>query len=414
MKPLALILTLSIAANAAFAILFIRSHAGHSQTVLQMSSGQGADRKAGDAAKGTSDAIAIAGVDAKTWSNLQVGDIKTFAERLRAAGFPPAVVRAVISSLVDEKYSAQRKALLAKQDETPYWQRSGFGFDAKLMSALRDVSKEERNEMKALLGPDGMANSDERLAWQRRQFGDLPPDKIEQMQAIMSDYGELRSDIYSKANGVMLQEDREKIALLEKEQRTDLAALLTPQELENYELRSSSTASTLRSQLSIFKPTESEFRALFQATRAAEAQYGSITNSGPTNPDQVTKMREAVLASLQTQLSPERYAELNQATDPKYQMTNRLVARLELPASAAVQVVDIQTDVQKRAQALRRDTTLSPEQRTAQLAELSQEATSKISATLTPRGLEAYKNYGGFWLQNLNPPPGRTTTRVTQ
>jgi hypothetical protein len=257
-------------------------------------------------------------------------------------------------------------------------------------------------------------HNEERLAWQRRQYGDLPADKLEQMQAILSDYGELRSEVYSKANGVMLPEDREKIALLEKEQRADLSSVLAPEELENYELRSSNTANLIRSQLSIFKPNEAEFRALFKATRAAEAQYGSVSSGGPTNPDQATKVRDSILADLQTQLSPERYAELKQATDPKYQQVNRLVARLELPASAAVEAVAIQTDVQKRAQEVRRDTTLSPEQRTAQLAALSQEATTKLSTTLTPRGLEAYKNYGGFWLQNLNPPPRRTTTSVTQ
>jgi hypothetical protein len=59
---------------------------------------------------------------------------------------------------------------------------------------------------------------------------------------------------------------------------------------------------------------------------------------------------------------------------------------------------------------IRRDTTLSAEQRNTQLTQLSQEATSKISNTLTPRGLEAYKNYGGYWLQNITPPVRRTTT----
>ena len=410
MKPLAFILALSIAANAALAILFVRSNSGHAQASTLSGSLTNANRKSDGTANSLASEAGALGLDAKTWSNLQNGDLKTLAERLRSAGFPPAVVRAVVAALVDEKYAAQRKALLAKQDETPFWQRNGFGYDSKLMSALRDLSKQERDEMKSLLGPDGLADSnDERQAWQRRQYGDLPADKLEQMQAILSDYGDLRSDIYSKANGVMLPEDREKIALLEKEQRADLAAVLSPEELENYELRSSNTANTIRSQLSIFKPSEVEFRALFQATRAAEAQYGSLA-SGMVGSEQAGKIRDTVLASLQTQLSPERYAELQQATDPKYQMTNRLVARLELPASSAVEAVAIQTDVQQRAQAIRRDTTLSPEQRTAQLAVLSQEATSKLSATLTPRGLEAYKQYGGFWLQNLNPPSRRTTT----
>jgi hypothetical protein len=201
----------------------------------------------------------------------------------------------------------------------------------------------------------------------------------------------------------MLPEDREKLVLLEKEQRADLASVLTPEELENYELRSSSTANTIRSQLSIFKPTEAEFRSLFEATRAAEAQYGALTN-GPTSSDQGEKIRNSVLASMQSQMSPERYAELTQATDPKYQMANRLVARLDLPAKAAVDVVAIQQDAMQRLSTIRRDTSLSSEQRSDQLAALAQDATGKLTATLTPRGLEAYKQYGGNWLQSLTPP----------
>lgn len=408
MKPLAFILALSIAANAALAFLYIRSQPSSS---AQGSSVAGAFFKGGDSVAGSA---ALVGVDAKTWSNLQVGDAKTLAERLRAAGFPAAVVRAVLSALVDEKYAAQRKALLAKQDEAPFWQKSSFGYDATMMSALRELNKQERNELKALLGPDGVVGNDERQAWARRQYGNLPADKLEQLQAIASDYGELRNEIYSKANGVMLPEDREKIALLEKEQRADFAGVLSSEELENYELRSSNTANLIRRQLSIFKPNEAEFRALFQATRAAEAQYGSVSSSGPSSADQATKVRTAILADLQSQLSPERFAELSQATDPKYQMVNQLVARLDLPASAAIEVVGIQQDVQKRMGAIRRDTTLSTEQRNVQLAELSVEAKAKVSSTLTPRGLEAYRNYGGYWLENINPPPGRTTTRITQ
>ncbi len=403
MKLLAFILALSIAANAALAFLFVRSSAGVSFSSVRSGSVADASPKGSGANLGATASAAIAGVDAKTWSNLQVGDVKTLAERLRAAGFPASVVRAVVSSLVGEKYADQRKALLAKQDETPFWQRNSFGYEPKLMSALRELSKQERNDLKALLGPDGGVGNDERQAWQRRQYGDLPADKMEQLQVIASDYGEMRNEIYSKANGIMLPEDREKIALLEKEQRADLASVLSPAELENYELRTSNTAMIIRSQLSVFKPTEAEFRALFQATRAAESQFGSLSSGGPIAAEQATKSREAILASMQSQLSPERFAELSQATDPKYQQVNRLVARLELPASTAVTVVAIQQDAQQRVATLRRDTTLSADQRNAQLAELSQEATGKLTAALTPRGLEAYKQNGGYWMQSLNP-----------
>ncbi|MFT3868379.1 MAG: hypothetical protein QM715_07765 [Nibricoccus sp.] len=407
MKPLALLLALSIAANAALAFLLVRpKNTPATGPSVNLSTVQvSANLPDGSGAPGA--ASSIAGVDAKTWSNLQSSDIKALAERLRAAGFPPSLIRAIVAAQIGERYSAQRKALLANQADEPYWQRNNFSFDPKLMSAMRELNKQQSAEMKALLGPDAVGD-EERKQWYRRQFGDLPGDKVEQLQAIVSDYGDLRNEIYSKANGIMLPEDRQKIALLEKEQRADLAAVLTPEELENYELRSSSTASTLRSQLSTFKPNEQEFRALFKALRAAEEQYGSISQ-GPSSPDQLTNIRDSVLASMESQLGPDRLADLKLATDPKYQQTNRLVARLGLPANTSVEVGNIQQDIQQKANAVRRDTSLSSEARTAQLSALSQEAANKLSATLTPRGYEAYKQYGGFWLQNLTPPVRRPT-----
>jgi hypothetical protein len=338
------------------------------------------------------------------WDQLQGGDLHTLAARLREAGFPPSVVKAIVSAQVFEQFSARRKALMAQQEEVPFWktqQRSVM--DPKTMSELRALSREQTNLMKELLGPDGFLGADEMQAYQKRQYGDLARDKLEQMQNIAADYNELRQQIYQTANGVILPEDREKLSLLEKEQRADMSAILTPEELENYDLRSSTTASMLRSQLSTFKPTEEEFRALFRATRAAEEQYGALSAAGP-NPNQMRDIQAAVLAEMTNSMPPDRLAELKQAADPAYQQINRLVARLELPSSAATQVVAVQQEIQKQAAALRSDRQLSNEQRNAQLAELAQEATQKLTPVLGgTRGIEAYKQYGGQWLQALVP-----------
>lgn len=412
--PLALLLVVSVAANAALAFFLVRSKTASDGSLsvnfstVQLSSkpGSGPSAAPGGAAAGAGGPTAfIAGFDAKTWGRLQDADLKILAERLRAAGFPASTIRAIVAAQIAERYSAQRKALLASMPEDPFWQRSNFTYDPKVMSAIRELNRKQSAEIKALAGPDATGD-EERNLWYRRQYGDLPGDKIEQLQAIVGDYGDLRSEIYRQANGVMLPEDKEKLALLEKEQRADLAAVLSPEEMENYELRSSGTANTLRSQLTTFKPNEQEFRALYKALRAAEEQYGSVS-SGPTTGEQMTKIRDSVLASLGGQLSPDRLADLKLATDPKYLTTNRLVARLGLPASTSVEVVNIQQDIQQKANAVRRDAALTPEARTAQYAALSQEAATKLSATLTPRGYEAYKQYGGYWLQNLNPPQRR-------
>ncbi len=404
---LVVLLALSLAANAA--LYFQRGSSGTSTATRTSDTAQaGSATTATPAAAAQTETAQLAQV----WTKLQAGDLKTLVARLRAAGFSPAMIRSIVAAQVSEQFSARRQALLAQQEETPFWatqQRSLM--DPKTMTALRELGREQTDLLKELLGPDGLPGSDEMRAMQHRQFGNLPADKIDQIQRIASDYNELRSQVYATANGVMLAEDREKLALLEKEQRADIAALLTPEEFENYELRSSTTASLLRSQLGTFKPTEAEFRAIFKATRLAEeqAQSGSPTNGismigGPTmafSPSQT-----AVLEQARSFLTPERYADLQMALNPSYQMINRLAARLDLPATVAPQVVSLQQNITKRAGALRTDHSLTPDQRNQQLSALQQEATTNLTNVLGgQRGFEAYKQYGGQWLQMLQPRP---------
>ncbi len=395
---LVVLLACSLAANAA--LYFSRS----APAASAVNPGSGATTSASPASTAATTSAAETAQLAKVWTTLQSGDLKTLVVRLRAAGFSPAMIRSIVGGVLYEQFAARRKALLAQQQDVPFWATQQRSFmDPKTMAAMRQLSREQTNLLKELLGPDGQSDSDERDFYLRRQFGNLPREKSDQVQNIVSDYGELRTQIYNTANGLMLPEDREKLAFLDKEQRADLAAVLTPQELQDYELRSSTTASVLRSQLATFKPTEQEFRAIYDATRAAEEKYGAALGA---NSNQMKQIQTAVLESAQATLTPDRYADLKQATDPAYQLINRLAARLDLPASTAPQVVALQQDVMKRATAVRTDQSLTPDERNTQLSSLLQETTTKLTTVLGgQRGLEAYKQYGGQWLQMLQPRP---------
>lgn len=342
-------------------------------------------------------------------TQLQSGDLSTLVAQLRAAGFSPSLIRTIISSQVYEQFAARRKTLIASQPPREYWKAQNNYIDPKTQAALRDLGKEQTALIKSLLGPDAQDNSSEAQIYQRAQYGDIPRDKIDQIQAVLSDYNELSQQVYAKTNGmIQLAEDREKLALIEREKLADLTKLLTPEELEDYQVRSSNTASQLRFNVATLNPTEDEFRALYRATAAVEAQLGPQSNVRTM--DDMKKRNEAMLAQLQGSLSPERIAEVKLAIDPEYQTINRLVARLELPAATSQTVVALQKDIQQRATALRNDRALAPEARNAQLAALADEATTKLTASLTPRGFEAYKTYGGAWVQNLVPPTPRPAT----
>jgi hypothetical protein len=420
--PVALLIA-SLAVNAAVLTLYFKPSAG-APSAGSPAAAALAEKSAGPTASGASvpaaasDAAAQNAQRAKSWAELQTGDLNTLVARLKAAGFSTSMIRAIVFTQVNEQFAARRKELVGNQTEQPFWknQRSGM-MDPKIMTALRDLGKEQMALMKSLLGPEGTPGNDEMNAWQRRQFGNLAPEKLTQLQSINTDYSELQQEIMQKANGVMLPEDREKLAYLEKEKLADIAKTLTPQEFEEFQLRSSNTANQLRGQLGSFNTTEAEFRALYKAAAAIDEKYGTAGSfGGARNPGDYQNRQADMLAQAKAVLTPERFADYKLATDPQSRQVSSLVARLELPPATTQQVVSLQQDVQARARAIQTNRALSVADRTAQLTALQQEATAKLTTTLTPRGLEAYKQNGGYWLDSLKPrpaaPSGATTPAI--
>jgi hypothetical protein len=404
---LAALLVLSLVGNAIQLIHRSASNPGPADVPAAMTK-SGRDRIGGSGGDGGK--VAMTAADgarfASFWAGLQNGDLKTLADRLRKAGFPPSLIRALISVQIAEQFSTRRKTLLAQMEDRPFWKPgSSYFMDPKTMSALRDLSREQANLLKQVLGPDENGGNDEAAAYRHRQFGDLPQGKAQQVQSILSDYGDLRNQVYMSANGVILPEDREKLALLEKEQRTDLETVLTPEELLEYQLRSSPTANSMRSQLVLFNPSEQEFRAIFDLQQSFDDKYGSTNMMTAESYRERQTHQQELLDQVKNVLTPDRFAAYQQAVDPAFQMVNRLVARLELPASAASEVVAVQKDIGSRASAVRSDSSLTREIKTAQLSALADEAQGKLNAVLGARGFEAYKQYGGQWVQNLAPRP---------
>jgi hypothetical protein len=400
MKALPVVITLSLAANAALIALVLNTpsrggSAAEEATAAKRSAASGS----AVAAKSPAESV-----DIKTWSDLSAGDLSAQVARLRAAGFPPSVVRAMVAAQLGENYSARRKELMASRSSAPFWERNEPA-DPKVQAALRELSRDYTKQMKDLLGSHPYDDDPAYAAYQRRQFGDLPADKVEQLVQVRRDYDELRSEIYAAARGgAMLPEDRAKLALLDKEQRADFAKMLTPQELENYELRSSNTANSMRYSLDAFGPNEAEFRAIYQLQRPFDEKYSTAFMMGQPSEEQMKQRQEAqkeLTAQIKAALGPERAAEYERATDYQFQQVNRIVSRLDLPKETAAQVWEVQKDIQQRAAALRSTPGLSPAARTEQLAALAQEATTKVGGALGPRGLEVYKQYSGSWIQNL-------------
>jgi hypothetical protein len=407
------VLVTSLAANLALGAWLLTAAPKPAGQIVSNRGDAGVATASAQANQSEREARAVA--SAALWQRLDAGgDFKSTIARLRAAGFPPDVVRAIVASLVTARFEAERSKIDTAALHTPYWKKwTGSYLDPQIGPALRKLEQEQERTLKELLGDAGAdPNPEETAAWREARWGKLSAEKVDRISAVMRAYDEKQMAIYSAASGggrlTMLPADREKMAALDRELRSDLAEFLTPAEIEEYNLRASTAARQLEWVLSPFKASEAEYRTIFPLYQEYLDRFPRATSLGSNEADPAqAAAQDAFVAQVAAKLGSERADELRIALDPKLANVGRLVSRLDLPLSAAQQVYDVQQDVQKRAAAVRSNQELAAAARAEQLTALQQEAVEKLTRTLGgTRELDAYRQYGGQWLSTLAPPKG--------
>ncbi|MEO5961337.1 MAG: hypothetical protein ABIZ49_10875 [Opitutaceae bacterium] len=345
--------------------------------------------------------------DSAVWPNLHTEDLSELAGRLRAAGFPASMIRAIVGYQLSESFAARRRALEATAQNRPFWQN--LELDPQSRLALEELNREQARRLREILGDDddevhALMNLDR--GW---HFGFLPAEKETQVKSLHREFDRRRSEISSV--GAFLGSDREKMAGLEREKRAALEKILTSAEMLDYDLRHSDSANSLRMQLAAFGATEQEFRALFEVQRAFDERWTQRWGPSDVSREQ-TQARNVAYPQLwenfKAVLGPERYALYERAQEGSYQRTVLLAARLQLPAEAPENLWALRGEFEKQADALNRNRALSAEQRAAQLHALATQAVERVTPLLgNARNLELYRQNGGSWIADLAPQSGR-------
>ncbi len=406
MKPVTAVLAASLAANAALGYFVV-----HESTPSSLS--DSTDRSPPspqshtisvrtETIQGAATPLAASNAANTThpWSHLDTDNLTEVLKRLHAAGFPSTVLRAV----ADQRYKQRYGELADSTAERAYW---------KSEAELSNEAGEKFTKLRAqgsfenIFGFDLALLDDDSRAHALRAYGNLPNDKIGRILAAQKSFADsivaLDRNISKDGNDLMTKTQ----AILRQQQET-IAAILTPEELADYNLRSSTTAYALRRQLSSMHLSEAEYRSIYALQSAFDLQYpaaygGIYADLSPA----MSAANDALQAQIKTTLGDARFAEYQQSRRPENQELNQLVLRLDFPLSAAAQVIAIRGDVEPRANAIRVDSSLSAADRTQRLAALSDEASARVALAIGERGLEGYKQYGGNWLTGLVPAPAK-------
>ncbi|MDP3072067.1 MAG: hypothetical protein Q8N18_17375 [Opitutaceae bacterium] len=336
----------------------------------------------------------------ETWTALNSDQLFELSARLAAEGFPPWAVRAIVAAQVRERFSAQRKALEEAQAAVPYWRT--VTFDPKLAAEFRALAREERSAVAGVLGRDPDSAP---AIYLRRHFPGLAAEKLDRLIEMQERFGEQRQAVRDLQRGMTTPDDHEKLHQIDKAMRAEFATVLTAQELEDYDLRTSRVASSMRYQHGDFELTENEFRAVYRLKAEFDEQYPSWATRSVLDYERRAAAEKFISGQIALALGPERHEDYKRATDYSYRQASVLVARAGLPAETANSLFTTQREFEQRRDVIFAQPD-SREVKISALRALHVEATGRLGGLLRndPRLLAMYRENGGSWWARLASP----------
>ncbi|MBK7998267.1 MAG: hypothetical protein IPK15_05935 [Verrucomicrobia bacterium] len=347
-----------------------------------------------------------------SWRALESTNYFVFIDNLRAFSCPEETIRDIIITDVAKLYGRRRSELRMQYPPPKFWEPfdplGGSAEPVELQQKIRALDREQRQLIRDLLGVDlrwELAKYSGEAESLERNYSFLSTDKQAQVRAWSEHFDELEQDLYVRSRGWMLDEDLATLRQLQRQRREQLASMLNPEELEEYELRFSDTANSMRSQMTGFRPNEDEFRRIFRLQRTFDEQYDQAydadDNAQAARARSQELAQDKLSAEIQQVLGPQRFAEYQRAQDGDYRALLQLGARLQMPEDVANRVYNMKQAAERVKYQVESNPNLTDDQRLQSVAALARETARSVRITMGDDVYKTYQQHGGQWLGNL-------------
>lgn len=252
-------------------------------------------------------------VTAACWADLESADYSVYVRNLRAFGCPESTLRDIIAADLHAAYASYSESLRAPV-ATNFWD-SHFGqrlLDPEIEAALQI---EERQALAHIFGVTPAVSGHQQNNTDHCSGGDmwleaLAAPRRDQVSGIWRELKNEQQVLAARINaGVQSQAELDRYVEIDQETSDRMAALLTPEEFETFELHNSMTASGLRGSLDQVQVSETEFRALFRLSKEYEEIAGEALE---VEGFELMDTWRAYLAGIQEVLGEERYSRFAQ------------------------------------------------------------------------------------------------------
>lgn len=332
------------------------------------------------------------------WSDLESTNYALYIGNLRSIGCPDTTVRDIITAEIDELFARR----VARELVLPRHQWWRLAPDSALITAAgkqREALDQERVALLSrLLGATPLPSLTATGGEDSRPTpldGPLLGELTDEARTAVRTIEGLRDQGLEEFAAAGAGDPSAEAARLEDVIRTNLATVLSPEQLEEYLLRYSRTADQLRRQTTELDLDPDAFRSLFRALDPVDRRLAAIEGQETTEAA-VQKIELLVLreAALQAALPPEQYREYTLNQNPAYTTKRDRLRGLGLPDRHALPLFEIDRVTQEETDRLRADTTLGGEELAAELDLVEQQRLEAFQAILGPEGYSAFQGSG--------------------
>jgi hypothetical protein len=317
-----------------------------------------------------------------SWQEIESSDYATYIANLRDIGCPAQTIRDIIIADVNALYARRRATdpdLITPEQQ---WWLSEPDTNALQIAVrkIRGLDEDRRALLARLLGPNWETGDMISLPRPSRRgialngpiLGNLPADTKQAVQEINARSQERLQALLDKLQEDGKPADPLELAKLRQQTRNELAAVLAPQQLEEFLLRFSQGANSLRTelgQLRYFKATPDEFRAIFRATDSLDQRIELIEGNDSNAQLARKSLEDQRQNAIRIALGPKRYEEYRRLHDPLYRQAVATAEDAGTP-DAVRTLYQINVAVAAQHQEILTNASLTPEQRNIELTQL--------------------------------------------
>jgi hypothetical protein len=265
---------------------------------------------------------------------------------------------------------AQRRAQEILPADTQWW-KSEPDMDATeaALKKQAELDTQRTNLLTKLLGPGwnidiAQPSQPGTVALNGPVLGKLSPETKYSVQQLAAASARKTQEYVSAQRAAGKPIDPVELGKIRADHRQELAKVLTPEQLEEYLLRYSANAESLRTQLRGFNPTPDEFRAVFRARDAIDnnilLHYSGTDPTSVRAREELEKMRDDAVASA---LGPDRAALYRATNDPLFREAQFLAEQSGATPEKVIPLYQIQVEGERERARINSDLNLSASQR---------------------------------------------------